>query len=525
MLGLLDHVTRQLIVHASSHQAQQRLRGPSPEQLDDLYGPKPGRPTKPVVLVEDNGPIHLSKLSLAALAARQHWLTVEWLPKYAPELNDIEVVWRDLKAHHLAHQTFTDVDALDQAVHAAVQQLNRERMAVPLANPRIPALGATWCKEEILMRAGTRLSRSHWPHRLGEWTQAMAAVRIWLRRFSAGVAALRSTQRETRDSSLQGVGKAMRAGKMFSCCCYAESPFENRLKGCFDRDSSFGMWTPATRGRMGKIEKKTKRYPSDLTNEEWAKIEPFLPRGSKSGRPIEVDLQGSVERNPLHGAFGRGWRMLPNDFPPWQTVYWWFRRFVRQFMFQTDPRCRADMLDRERVGREASFQPAASSTANRSKLRKLKQGDTTRARRSRGRKRHIAVDTDGQLLMINLTPADISDSAGAQMILDGVRKRWPWLKHLSSADGAYDRTQLMDYDRTQLMDKAAFRDFTIQIVKRSDTAKGFEVLPRRGVVERTFGWTTRWRRLVRDYEERIDRSEAMIHVALASLLLRRITHE
>jgi hypothetical protein len=71
-----------------------------------------------------------------------------------------------------------------------------------------------------LMRAGTRLSRSHWPHRLGGWTQAMAAVRIRLRRFSAGIVALRSTQRETRDSSLQGVGKAMRAGKMFSCCCY-----------------------------------------------------------------------------------------------------------------------------------------------------------------------------------------------------------------------------------------------------------------------------------------------------------------
>jgi transposase len=83
--------------------------------LDRLYGPKPGQPAKPVVLVEDNGPIHTSKLSLAALAARAHWLTVEWLPKYAPELNDIEVVWRDLKAHHLAHHTFADPDALDQA--------------------------------------------------------------------------------------------------------------------------------------------------------------------------------------------------------------------------------------------------------------------------------------------------------------------------------------------------------------------------------------------------------------------------
>jgi transposase len=91
------------------------------------------------ILVEDNGPIHVSKLSLAALAARAHWLTVEWLPEYAPELHDIEVVWHDLKAHHLAHQTFTDAAALDQAIHGAVQDLNRERMVIALAKPRISA--------------------------------------------------------------------------------------------------------------------------------------------------------------------------------------------------------------------------------------------------------------------------------------------------------------------------------------------------------------------------------------------------
>ena len=89
------------------------------------------------MLVEDNGPIHTSKLSLAALAARAHWLTVEWLPKYAPELNDIEAVWRDLKAHHLAHQTFADLDALDSAIRQAVDALNHERMALPLANSRV----------------------------------------------------------------------------------------------------------------------------------------------------------------------------------------------------------------------------------------------------------------------------------------------------------------------------------------------------------------------------------------------------
>jgi len=92
-----------------------------------------------VVIVEDNGPIHTSKLSMAALTARAHWLTVEWLPKYAPELNDIEVVWHDLKAHHLAHQTFADTEDLDRAIHKAVQDLNAERIVHPLAKPRISA--------------------------------------------------------------------------------------------------------------------------------------------------------------------------------------------------------------------------------------------------------------------------------------------------------------------------------------------------------------------------------------------------
>ena len=110
---------------------------------------------------------------------------------------------------------------------------------------------------------------------------------------------------------------------------------------------------------------------------------------------------------------------------------------------------------------------------------------------------------------------NLSDSAGAQLILNGIRKRWPWLKHLF-ADGAYDRTRLMD--------KAALLNFVIEIVRRSDKQVGFVVIPRRWVVERTFGWMIRWRRLVRDYEKRLDVSKAMIHVAMGSLLLRRIAH-
>ncbi len=138
IIGSLDQVTRQLIVHTSPTKRSSDFIAHL-EQLDHLFGPQPGRAMKPVVLVEDNGPIHVSKLTLKALEARKHWLTVEWLPKYAPELNDIEVVWHDLKAHHLAHQTFADADALDRAIHAAVAALNRERTVNPLVLQRISA--------------------------------------------------------------------------------------------------------------------------------------------------------------------------------------------------------------------------------------------------------------------------------------------------------------------------------------------------------------------------------------------------
>jgi transposase len=138
MMGSLDHVERRLIVHTSRTKRSADFIAHL-EQIDRLYGPQPGRATKPVVLVEDNGPIHVSKISRAALEARQHWLTVEWLPKYAPELNDIEVVWHDLKAHHLAHQTFTDVEVLDREIHAAVEALNIERKTDSLVKRRISA--------------------------------------------------------------------------------------------------------------------------------------------------------------------------------------------------------------------------------------------------------------------------------------------------------------------------------------------------------------------------------------------------
>jgi transposase len=138
MMGALDHAARRLIVHTSPTKRSADFITLL-EQLDRLYGPRPGSLMKPVVIVLDNGPIHTSKATLAALAARAHWLAVEWLPKYAPELNDIEVVWRHLKAHHLAHRTFRDAQALDHAIHAAVTDLNSQRNRDLLGNQRISA--------------------------------------------------------------------------------------------------------------------------------------------------------------------------------------------------------------------------------------------------------------------------------------------------------------------------------------------------------------------------------------------------
>ncbi len=125
MIGALDAATGELVVSTSptktSADVIRMLR-----RLDWRYGPKPGCERLPVVLVWDNGPVHTSRATRAALAERP-WITVEWLPRYAPELNDIERSWRDLKRHHLAHRTFKDATDLDTGIRDAVKQLNTER--------------------------------------------------------------------------------------------------------------------------------------------------------------------------------------------------------------------------------------------------------------------------------------------------------------------------------------------------------------------------------------------------------------
>jgi transposase len=152
-----------------------------------------------------------------------------------------------------------------------------------------------------------------------------------------------------------------------------------------------GTWTRATHGRIARVEKKTKRYPTDLTDEEWSRIAPLLPRPGETSRKRSVDLREILNAIRYMARSGGGWRMLPKDFPPWQTVYWWFRCFMRRLLFRTIHDV-VLMIDRERSGREAS--PSAGIIDSQSiKAPHATARGFDAGKNVVGRKRHIAVDT------------------------------------------------------------------------------------------------------------------------------------
>ena len=182
MMGMLDWTRRKLIVTTSRTKRSTDFIAHL-QVLDHLYGPWPRAPSKPVVIVLDNGPIHVSKASLAALAERAHWLTVEWLPKYAPELNDIEIVWGDLKAHQLAHQTFIDADALDQAIHRAVAALELRTKPRSVGRPTNLCLGHCQIQNRPLgVKAGSIAASTRIPaiHQAEQWVLAHRTRVAWV---------------------------------------------------------------------------------------------------------------------------------------------------------------------------------------------------------------------------------------------------------------------------------------------------------------------------------------------------------
>ena len=210
---------------------------------------------------------------------------------------------------------------------------------------------------------------------------------------------------------------------------------------------------------------------------------------------------------------GVQWRALPKDFPPVSTVRGYFYTWAKDGTWLKINHALV-MVSRERDGREAS--PTAGVIDSQS-VKTTESGGPRgydAGKKIKGRKRHIVTDTQGHLVGLQVHPADIQDRDGAVAVLASIRKLYPWLRHIF-ADGGYAGDKL----NTAL---AEMGRWTVEIIRRCDTAKGFEVLPRRWVVERTFAWLNRCRRLAKDFEASIESAVAWTFIAHIRLLTRRL---
>ena len=269
-------------------------------------------------------------------------------------------------------------------------------------------------------------------------------------------------------------------------------------------------WTEITRGQYRR---EGLRYASDLTDGEWSLIASLMPAPSPIGRPRTTDLRQVMDAILYIASTGCQWRQLPKDFPPYSTVQGYFYEWAREGRFLAINHALV-MVARETAGREASPSAGVIDTQSVKTTESGGPRGFDAGKKVKGRKRHIVTDTEGYLVGVEVHAADIQDRDGAVGVLISIRSLYPWLRHIF-ADGGYAGDKLREA-------LTSCGRWTIEVIKRSDTAKGFKVLPRRWVVERTFAWLGRCRRLAKDFEATIESAVAWLLVAPIRTVTRRL---
>ena len=269
-------------------------------------------------------------------------------------------------------------------------------------------------------------------------------------------------------------------------------------------------WTEITRP---KYRRDALRYASDTTDEEWAVLEQLRPPAHGRGRPRETSLRDIVNAIFYIAQSCCQWRMLPKEFPPFTTVQYYFYRWRDD---GTWPSINQELVMRAREIAEREASPSAGVIDSQS-VKTTEAGGPRgydAGKKIKGRKRHLLTDTTGLLVAAIVHPADVQDRDGAPLLLAAVRSAFPWLRHIF-ADAAYAGAKL-----EQALAKLG--NWTLEIVRRCDAAKGFQLLSRRWVVERTIAWLNRNRRLAKDFEATIESAQAWLMIASVKLLARRI---
>lgn len=254
-------------------------------------------------------------------------------------------------------------------------------------------------------------------------------------------------------------------------------------------------------------------YETSLTDAQWAIIKPMLPPISQRGRP-PTDRRWVLDAILYIVKGGIPWRLLPVGFPPWKTVHSLFRKWTLNHTWEAiNARLRA--MARKQQGKRC--RPTAAILDSQSVKSDGHGGEVgyDAAKKIHGRKRHLLVDTLGLVLGVLVTAASVPEREGAQSLLSGVLGWFTWLRRMW-VDGGYSGPEFAQWVRV-LRPK-----LEVEVIKRSDHISGFKVLPRRWVVERTFGWLMRHRRLVRDYERTETSAEAWIYLAMIRIQLRRL---